>query len=356
MTGGSVDTAHNILFCMRWGIGDLLMQLPVLDELRQHAPADARLVVLAAAPAADLVEDHPAVDAVARFQDFGLEHRWDASEDASLRIRSWIERERFDLILDPVHAPDAAAEAAWESPVPCLVRDATVEQQVLARGRSAYEASVVGMRHGWGLPAGPVPPASLDVADEAPFAAAFLDRLGIAEGEPVALVTAGSLPMKQWPAERFGRLAAQIHEATRAPILVFGAPEDEALARTVIAAAGSARAAMHVVEPLPLAQAGALLKACRVVVANDTGLLHLAHAVGTPVVGIYGPTDPEVYLPPRAAAAAAATPPCTYARHGTLQPPDCWSTARCLVGLRSCIDAVEVENVAAAVNRVLSRT
>lgn len=94
---------------------------------------------------------------------------------------------------------------------------------------------------------------------------------------------------KRWPPERFGRLAAILSARGHSPALVIG-PGEEALAAQ---AAATAVAGIPVLgadlDPVELA---ALFSLARAVVANDSGPMHLAAAVGTPVVAIFGPTDP----------------------------------------------------------------
>ena len=112
-------------------------------------------------------------------------------------------------------------------------------------------------------------------------------RLG---GRPFALINPGAAwPNKRWAPERFGELAAFLHEACGlAPVVLWG-PGEEALARQVIAAASGAA----IEAPRTgLADLVALARASSLVISGDTGPLHLATAVGTPTVSLFGPTDP----------------------------------------------------------------
>ncbi len=94
---------------------------------------------------------------------------------------------------------------------------------------------------------------------------------------------------KRWPAERYGALADLLAARGLAPAVVIG-PGEEALGRTVAAAARPRLPVLGAdLDPLELA---ALLSCARVVVSNDSGPMHLAAAVGVPVVAFFGPTDP----------------------------------------------------------------
>jgi lipopolysaccharide heptosyltransferase I len=107
--------------------------------------------------------------------------------------------------------------------------------------------------------------------------------------EYVVLSPGGGWRSKCWPAERFGKLALRISEELRLRCVVNAAPGEKDLVQAVLAAAGGA-------SPVPymgnLGELMALLKNASAVVAGDTGPMHLADALGAPVVAIFGPTDP----------------------------------------------------------------
>jgi len=121
-------------------------------------------------------------------------------------------------------------------------------------------------------------------------ATARIDRELAALGlGPFALLNpGGGWPGKLWPAELFGQLAGLL-AARGLPSLVAWGPGEEALAARVVAASGSAARPSFATTLLELT---ALARRARVVVSADTGPLHLACAVGAPVVGLFGPTDP----------------------------------------------------------------
>ena len=123
-----------------------------------------------------------------------------------------------------------------------------------------------------------------DPAAEA-WAKAELARLGIAS---FALVTPGAgWGGKQWPAERFGAVARAL-AAHNLKTLVNAAPGEERLASAVVEASGGSAVSVA----CTIAQLIALTRRARIFVGGDTGPLHLAAALGLPVVAIYGPTDP----------------------------------------------------------------
>lgn len=128
-------------------------------------------------------------------------------------------------------------------------------------------------------------------ADAALAAAGLVfESLGF-EPPPIVLLAPGAAFSwtKRWPEERWGTLAAALDDRGAGVGLVIG-PGEEEIARTALAFAGRTLPVLGAdLDPVELA---ALLSRARVVVANDSGPMHLAAAVGTRVVGLFGPTDP----------------------------------------------------------------
>ena len=125
---------------------------------------------------------------------------------------------------------------------------------------------------------------------EAPSPALEALRASIGAATRFALINPGAAwPNKRWPPERFGELAAFVRDACGLTPVVLWGPGEEDLARSVVdASAGAAVTAPRT----SVSDIVALARAASLVVSGDTGPLHLATAVGTPAVGLFGPTDP----------------------------------------------------------------
>ncbi len=144
-----------------------------------------------------------------------------------------------------------------------------------------------------------------------PFAreAARIDRELAALGieRPVLFHPGGGWASKLWPAESYGELASRLARR-RIPALVTWGPGEAALAERVVAASGGTAIASF---PASLLELAALARRARAIVAADTGPLHLACAVGTPAVALFGPTDPARNGPWNPAdLALSRRPPC----------------------------------------------
>lgn len=114
------------------------------------------------------------------------------------------------------------------------------------------------------------------------------DRFG---GRGYALINPGAAwPNKRWPPARFGALAAAIRREFGLTSLVLWGPGEEAMASEVIAASAGAA---ELSPATTIADLVGLSRGARLMVSGDTGPLHIAGAVGTPIVAIFGPTLPE---------------------------------------------------------------
>jgi heptosyltransferase-1 len=118
----------------------------------------------------------------------------------------------------------------------------------------------------------------MPAVDFAPFAADASGRLARFTNRVVLLPGAGK-PGKQWPVERFADLAKRLDGEA----LVVWGPGEEGLARAIGA---------EVAPATNFRELAFVLKQARLVIGADTGPLHLAAALGTPLIGLYAPTDP----------------------------------------------------------------
>ncbi len=119
------------------------------------------------------------------------------------------------------------------------------------------------------------------------FADQTLTRFGLNDFGVLSL--GGGWLSKCWPAARFGELAKQLFERHGLRFLINCGPGESEMAREATAAAGPA--APQIIEA-ELGQLMEFLRRAKIVVAADSGPLHLAVALGTPVVGLFGPTSP----------------------------------------------------------------
>jgi ADP-heptose:LPS heptosyltransferase len=323
-------------------IGDVVHALPALAALRRHGWETGWVVEPLARP---LLAGNPALGALVpapSARAFGI--------GAAGRALRAARRGRYDVALDLQGLWKSAAWArlagarrvvgyarpARKEPSSALL----VSQQVppapgvahvidvnLALLR-ALDIDAVGLREF------PLPAAEAE-------AAAVGERLEEMKGRPFAVLNpGGGWGSKLWPPRRFGELA-RVLAARGLPSMVTWGPGEEALADAVAAASdGAARRCF----PTTLLEYVALARRAAVVVAADTGPMHLACAVRTPVVALFGPTDPARNGPFAADdEVVRAVPPCAPCHRR-----DCPRH-------EGVMDGIAADDVAAAVDRRLQR-
>ncbi|HSS44353.1 MAG TPA: glycosyltransferase family 9 protein, partial [Thermoanaerobaculia bacterium] len=147
-----------------------------------------------------------------------------------------------------------------------------------------------------GIEPDPEPPRFLVPLTAAQRATQALAKAGIPPDRPLALLAPGAAFgwTKRWPAERFGHLSDRLLEKGFGCAVVIGPGEEDLAVRVAAAARGRLPTLGADLDPVELA--GALARA-RLLVSNDSGPMHLASAVGTPVLAFFGPTDPARTAP-----------------------------------------------------------
>ena len=103
------------------------------------------------------------------------------------------------------------------------------------------------------------------------------------------------LSAKRWLPQRFAALADRLIKERGAQVLLVGGPDDGPVAAAITD--GMRQEPCDLTGQLTFGELGALLERCDLFIGNDTGAMHLAVAVGAPVVAIFGPSDPRMYGP-----------------------------------------------------------
>jgi heptosyltransferase-1 len=290
--------SERILLLRTSALGDVVHCLPVLAALR-HSRPEARIGWVVEESIAPLLAGHPDLDEilVVRLR------RWRRRPFAVETLRevgtflATLDRFAPDLVLDLMGNHKAGVLAALSLSDRRLGASRRFRREpssalwlsegVALRGVHAVDRALSL------LDPLDIPPAAADfggakLLPEVPEA--IRERLA-AHPEPFVLLHPGAgWGNKRYPPAWWGEAARQVRAATGVPLWVGVAPGEEALAAEVVAAAEGAA----VVVPAPdLASLAALSRAARLVLGGDSGPLHLAHALGAPVLMLMGPTDPE---------------------------------------------------------------
>jgi len=188
----------------------------------------------------------------------------------------------------------------------------------------------------WPLPELRVPPTEID---------GWRERTGLRGVQSAVALAPGAVgPSKRWPAQSYAEVARRLTAAGVA-VWVVGGPGEKALATEIIAETGPLARDLTGTD---LRNGILALAASNVAVSNDSGLLHVAAALGTPSIGIFGPTSPWHWAPLNPIAATV---------HTTSQL-DCQPCHRptCRKGHHRCMRDIAAEQVLAVTQRALAET
>jgi heptosyltransferase-1 len=290
----------NILIVKLSSLGDVVHTLPVAATLRARQ-SGARITWAVERREAAVLAGHPALDEIITVDTRGWRGLGQLAA-AARGVRSLASRlagARFDVVIDlqsliksgvlvgMTRASQRVGFAARDcrEPLSALFTNRRVARPVGRHVVEQYLALLEPLALGppvleFRLPSDPAAEAGAD---------AFFVAAGLKPRDRVVVLNPGAgRPDKRWPPDRFGALARRLADESVARAVVVWGPGEETAARAITQGAGG-RVAMA--PPTDLLQLIALLRRASVVVAGDTGPLHLAAALGRPCVGIYGPTS-----------------------------------------------------------------
>ncbi|MCW8196138.1 glycosyltransferase family 9 protein [Proteobacteria bacterium 005FR1] len=348
--------SHRVLLCLRYGIGDVVMEMPALRGLRAAIP-DAEITVLGARPALELFEGDPDFQALICIHDFGFRHWGDLGDaDARQRFHEWFVNAGFSCVYDPFHAVFGAQNSLTQSGVPWRNCDTELRQPDQLTGGHGIAAIWECAVEQWDLAnqRHRQPPApTLHLPDSARESARQRLASWSADEtrETIGIAPIASSELKRWPLENMLDVIRWLIDDRQKRVLIFGLGEDDSSFRQAVRGVAD-EADLAVLSQTHLQETAALVSHCRAFVSNDTGLMHLAACVGVPTVGIFGPTAAHIYLP-YDSLAVTSNRPCDYRLHEYFGPPRCVHEDRCLIAERGCIHDIPVEAVQLALNRLM---
>ena len=287
-------------------LGDAVMSTPTLQGLRQATPT-SKITLLTHEKLADLWTSYPHVDEVLTF----------AAGESVFSIAGRL-RGKFDLALVLPNSVRSALEC-FLARIPRRVGYARNGRSVLLTQAIAPRAQTVHLRKrsvrnirrliNSGKPRTTFPTSGHQVYD-------YLHLIGSEATAPKLHVTDKEVqrararffgeklwlglnpgaeygPAKRWPAEQYIQAALEVRRQTGCECVVFGGPKDKPITGPIAAATD----ALDLTGKTTLRELAACFRVCRALLTNDTGPMHLAAAVGTPVIVPFGSTAPELTGP-----------------------------------------------------------
>ncbi len=331
-------TPPRVLLVRFSSIGDVLLTTPLLRALRRRH-AGAHIAYLTKREHAPLVRHHPAVDRVielapggslaalaAEVRAHGYTHLLDLHGSLRTRALRWL------------------VPGAWSGyPKHRLARLALVRTK---RNRYPKDTPPVAERYFraaaalGAVPDGEPPELALPEAARTRVRAWLAER-GLPDRGMVVIAPGAAHATKRWPLEHWQALVRSLSAEGRTVVSV-GGPDDVALAEAAVTPAGLGGASAA--GAFGLLETGALVERAALVASGDTGVMHMATAVGTPVAALFGPTVRAFGFFPYTGAATVLE------RDLPCRPCSTMGSATCPLGHHRCLREIAPESVLAALH------
>jgi len=319
-------------------LGDIVLSTPVISSLKRCYP-DAEIHYLAEAPYAQVLKANPHLAGI-----IPLEKGARGSIETVARLR----RTAFTAAIDLFYNP-RSAWLLFLAGIPIRIggsrrwrRRLYSETYSVPRGvRSAISHHLfpLGLLDCRGVEEMP----RIYLTEEERSRGAALVREAAGSGghdRIVAVHPGGTWPAKRWPPVSFARLIALLVDRIGARALLVTGPGEEAIVREVAVRAGGNAS---ILPRQSIRSLAAVLDSCLAVVANDGGVMHMAVALERPTVGVFGPTEPDIWFP--------------YEGRGpyilVTRNEECAPCHRHQCADPCCLEGIEPEEVASKVLRVI---
>jgi heptosyltransferase-2 len=334
-------TASNILIRSTNWIGDAIMTTPAVRSIRHNFP-DAKITLLALPWVADVFRACPHIDHIFIYDKQG-HHQ---GLRGKLRLASELRQQNYDLTILLQNAFEAAL-ITFLARIPMrggyttdgrgllLTHRVRKHPEIKTKHQVHYYQEMI---EGLGLQRGENSlELFLDPAAEEDADALIKEALqgGKVDAIPIIGLNPGAAygPAKCWPANKYAELAGRLSDKTGGLIVIFGTAADQQAATEISVATGEP--VLDLTGKTTLAQALACIVRCSVFVTNDSGLMHVAAALNTPLVAVFGSTD------------HIATGPYSDKASIVRQPVECSPCMKphCPKGHFQCMEAITVQEV-----------
>jgi heptosyltransferase II len=286
-----------LVYGANW-VGDALMTTPALSCARKAFP-EASISVLAVPRVEGIYRDHPSLDHTILYERSGR-HRGTTGKRRLVReLRSF----RFDMaLLFPNSFQSALVPFLARIPVrvgyqadgraALLTHGIERDKKVTERHQVAY---YLGLLQTLGCRVGERR-LSIPMREEV-TALKLLASMGWREGRPLVAFAPGASfgTAKKWDSSRYAQVADAVMRDDSAQVLIIGSRSDRREAEDMVSR--MQKKPWDLTGATTVGQVAALLGHCRLLITNDSGAMHLATAAKTPILALFGPTDPEKTSP-----------------------------------------------------------
>ncbi len=271
-------------------LGDVILTLPVLERLHSTFP-DTRIDYVTKEAYAPLLQDHPLIERLYAF----------STDSEFFRLASALRKTEYSMLIDL----QANFRSIWLRTLTHPGRTLKYNKRRIAREMvvrkpqeklrvnhtiEAYLEALTPL----GIDMAILPPSLCLTPEAVNRARAFMAERGISDAKRLIAICPGARhPEKRWPQESFREVARRLLERPDSGIVVISAASDNLPERL-----GIDHPLVIGMQDSDLVDIAAVLSLCRLAITNDSGLMHLAGAVGTPALAIFGPTNPRLGFAP----------------------------------------------------------
>jgi heptosyltransferase-2 len=270
-------------------IGDVLLSTPVIKALRDSYPS-AYIAMMVSPYAKDIVDGNPYLDEVIIYDKDGRHKSWANSMKFALNLR----KKRFDLAI-VLHPTNRVHLVTFFTGIPTRI-GYNQKLGLLLTDRIKHTKQL-GEKHELGYNLDLLRHIGIEPREENLFmpiklesekwAEELFQHCGINQTDKLIVVHPGaSCPSKVWPNERFAKVMDRLVGKYGFKVLVVAGPKDVTLAQSVIN--HMHQPAINLAGKTSVSQLASVLKRCQLFISNDSGPVHIASAVGTPVISIFG--------------------------------------------------------------------
>ena len=283
--GSSVKqmASEKILLIRLSSLGDIVLTTPAIRAVRAHLP-DAYIAMLVGKQSAEVLRENPHLNEIITFDRFAK----DKDTGEMLRTVRMLRERAFTLAIDLQRKFRTALLMYFSGATERIGKGALCTARVPEQGNKHATAHYFDLLHAAGIPAVDQRLELFLAESEYADASQRFDTAGVTQtGLKVGVFPGAGWKLREWMPDRFAAIGDRLVQHFNAEVLIFGGQKESELVHTV-ANLMDARA-IPFAGNLQVRELAACIEKCDLFLTNDTGPMHIAAAVGTPTVSLFGP-------------------------------------------------------------------
>ncbi len=272
-------------------IGDVIMTLPVIAPLKEAFP-EAEIHFLTSSAASPLLDSYPGLDRVISFD---APWFYKQSPDSTGDMIGLLSKEQYDLGIDFRADIRNIFHCLWSPRIPRRLSYTSggggsllTHPVVWEKWKHKVEFHLDILRGAGIFAASTHPRLDITPLEQETARQRIESLIASAHPKPIAIHPGTRMPLKMWPWQRFQNLIRWIEKEHKAPVVILGGSADAAIIRQITADHTIKARVMGI---LPIRELAAVLSQCTCLICHDSAPMHMAAAVGTHVIALFGPSD-----------------------------------------------------------------